>query len=113
MICCLDDVITQFIDNQDLAIDYSTASEDQILELEEILNERTNARPHDDESFSEHMLHYRPEGYVYLAYDGHVVSSYAKGAKDCRREFIKLEDVLALEAEDKESFSESDFDSVF
>ena len=42
-----------------------------------------------------------------------LVSSYSKVAKDCRDEFIKLEDVLALADEGMESFSESDFDSVF
>lgn len=112
----IEEIVSDFLDEK-LAIDYSEATEEEILKLEEILDVRTLLRPHDDMSYSQHMLHYRPQGYSYLVADKECASSYKPMVSDCRDEILSVKQVLdcALREND-DSLEETDmflFTSLF
>ena len=102
-------------DGAKLAIDYSDASEDQMARLEEVLNEESEYRPHDGMSYSEHMVHYAPDGFCFLVCDGNCASSFMNTVESCRPKIVKIAEVLKLAGLDEKNdgISEADFDSLF
>lgn len=109
----IDTIVNNFV-REKLAIDYSDAQYDEMVQLDKVLSEKTIKRPHDGETFLQHMLHYLPERYVYLVCEGNTVSSYRDRVKDCRPEIITVSEVLgAAGIRIEPKFSEEDFDSTF
>ena len=109
----IDEIISQFEDEM-LAIDYSEASYEQMDMLEEILNERTEIRPHGDMTYSEHMKNYITDDFVFLVGGTVHASSYKKHVTNCRPTIIPIKDVIKAAGEDrKAAISETEFDSMF
>ena len=109
----LEDIIEGFAVEENLAIDYSEATHSQIIALENILNERTIARPHGGQTYSEHMIEYG-RNYPFLTSKDHVVSSYKRHVTNCRDVILPIREVLEIATNgDIEQYSDSDFDSVF
>ena len=110
----LDNVIVEILDGEKY-IDYSDASEEQMYAVEEVLNEATSRRPHDNMTFSEHMLKYIDKGYCFLGYDEGIFCSWNKNNTDKKPYSISISDFLKLAGRDvsNSDVSESEFDSVF
>lgn len=107
------DTIVQMFEGERLAIDYGGATQEQMLMLEDILNDATNVRPHNNQSFSQHMATFLPQGFCYLVYSGGSknASSYKSRVPSCRDIIINIQDVINSSMHS--GMTDEDFESVF
>lgn len=108
----IDEVLEGFEHKQTVAINEYGATDEEIEQLSAILEEHTKARPFDGTSYYTYMMRYR-ESYPLMVCDSAgKVSSYIRSSGGHREHITTVREALAL-ANNKPSYTESDFESVF
>lgn len=108
----INDAIDAFV-NGSLQIYVGSATDAEILQLADILNEKTNVKPFDGTEYNKYLRAKRSSSYRYVTCSPkeHSVSSYDNPSH--RKNTLTAGEVVELYLSEHNSFSESDFDSVF